>query len=262
MKKLSLEGLKFSATKINIKNKIMTITLDRPEKKNALNNVMMNEINYALAYAKQEKAIRVVIFAANGDVFCAGADLSRTDSDSNVPKLENSDDISLSLRHLYKPVICKIQGPVLAGALLIVANSTHAIAINEATFSAPEIHRGLWPFMVMAGLFRVMPKRAGLDFIMRGKPIDSKKAEEWGLINESVKKEEIDKKVDKLAMELASLAPETMKFGLEAYEKQDSKSFDEALPYLKKQIAKCFEGEDAKEGISAFLEKENQIGIN
>ena len=255
MKKLSLEGLKFSATKINIKNKIMTITLDRPEKKNALNNVMMDEINYALAYAKQEKAIRVVIFAANGDVFCAGADLSRTDSDSNVPKLENSDDISLSLRHLYKPVICKIQGPVLAGALLIVANSTHAIAINEATFSAPEIHRGLWPFMVMAGLFRVMPKRAGLDFIMRGKPIDSRKAEEWGLINESVKKEEIDKKVDKLAMELASLAPETMKFGLEAYEKQDSKSFDEALPYLKKQIAKCFEGEDAKEGISAFLEK-------
>ena len=255
MKKLSLEGLKFSATKINIKNKIMTITLDRPEKKNALNNVMMNEINYALAYAKQEKAIRVVIFAANGDVFCAGADLSRTDSDSNVPKLENSDDISLSLRHLYKPVICKIQGPVLAGALLIVANSTHALAINEATFSAPEIHRGLWPFMVMAGLFRVMPKRAGLDFIMRGKPINSKKAEEWGLINESVKKEEIDKKVDKLAMELASLAPETMKFGLEAYEKQDSKSFDEALPYLKQQIAKCFEGEDAKEGISAFLEK-------
>ena len=255
MKKLSLEGLKFSATKINIKNKIMTITLDRPEKKNALNNVMMDEINYALAYAKQEKAIRVVIFAANGDVFCAGADLSRTDSDSNVPKLENSDDISLSLRHLYKPVICKIQGPVLAGALLIVANSTHALAINEATFSAPEIHRGLWPFMVMAGLFRVMSKRAGLDFIMRGKPIDSRKAEEWGLINESVKKEEIDKKVDKLAMELASLAPETMKFGLEAYEKQDSKSFDEALPYLKKQIAKCFEGEDAKEGISAFLEK-------
>ena len=255
MKKLSLEGLKFSATKINIKNKIMTITLDRPEKKNALNNVMMNEINYALAYAKQEKTIRVVIFAANGDVFCAGADLSRTNSDSNVPKLENSDDISLSLRHLYKPVICKIQGPVLAGALLIVANSTHALAINEATFSAPEIHRGLWPFMVMAGLFRVMPKRAGLDFIMRGKPIDSKKAEEWGLINESVKKEEIDKKVDKLAMELASLAPETMKFGLEAYEKQDSKSFDEALPYLKQQIAKCFEGEDAKEGISAFLEK-------
>ena len=255
MKKLSLEGLKFTATEIDIANNIMTITLNRPEKKNALNNVMMNEINYALAYAKQEKSVRVVVFAAKGDIFCAGADLSRTNSDSNVPKLDNADDISLAIRHLYKPVICKIQGSVLAGALLIVTNSTHAIAVNEATFSAPEIHRGLWPFMVMAGLFRVMPKRAGLDFIMRGMPIDSKKAMNWGLINEAVKKEELDKKVDKLAVELASLAPETMQFGLEAYEKQDSKSFDEALPYLKEQIAKCFEGKDAKEGISAFLEK-------
>ena len=255
MKKLSLEGLKFIATEIDITNNIMTITLNRPEKKNAINNVMMNEINYSLAYAKQEKSVRVVVFAAEGDIFCAGADLSRTNSDSNVPKLDNADDISLAIRHLYKPVICKIQGSVLAGALLIVTNSTHAIAVNEATFSAPEIHRGLWPFMVMAGLFRVMPKRAGLDFIMRGMPIDSKKAMDWGLINETVNKEELDKKVDKLAVELASLAPETMQFGLEAYEKQDSKSFDEALPYLKEQIAKCFEGKDAKEGISAFLEK-------
>ena len=255
MEKLSLRGLEFSATEINIKNNIMEITLNRPEKKNALNSVMMNEINYALAYAKQEDTIRVVVFAAKGDIFCAGADLSKPKSESNVPKLENADDISLSLRHLFKPVISKIQGSVLAGALLIVCNSTHAIAVKEATFSAPEIHRGLWPFMVMAGLFRVMPKRAGLDFIMRGKPIDSKKAEEWGLINECVKKEELDEKVDKLAVELASLAPETMKFGLEAYEKQDSKSFDDALPYLKEQIAKCFEGKDAKEGIAAFLEK-------
>lgn len=254
-KKLSIENLTFQATKIDVSNHILTITLNRPEKKNALNNVMMNEINYALAYAKQERAIRVVIIAAEGDVFCAGADLNRKQEESNVPRLEGSDDISLSIRHLYKPVICKIQGSVHAGALLMVTNCTHAIAVESAKFSAPEILRGVWPHMVMAGLFRVMPKRAGLDFIMRGKPIDSKKAEDWGLINESVKKEELNEKVDKLANELASLAPETMKFGLEAYEKQDSKSFDDALPYLKEQIAKCFEGKDAKEGIAAFLEK-------
>ena len=253
--KLSLEGLDFQATKINIQNNILTITLNRPKKKNALNNVMMNELNYALAYAKQESSIRVVVIAAEGNIFCAGADLTRTKSESNVPKLKNNDDISLSLRHLYKPVICKIQGSVYAGALLIVSNSTHAIAVKEAEFSAPEIHRGLWPFMVMAGLFRVMPKRAGLDFIMRGQPIDVSKAEKFGLINQSVNKEYLDETVNSLAKELASLAPETMQFGLEAYEKQDSKSFNEALPYLQEQIAKCFEGKDAKEGISAFLEK-------
>ena len=255
MEKLSLEGLDFQATKLDIANHIMTITLNRPEKKNALNNVMMNELNYSLAYAKQERSIRVVVIAAEGDVFCAGADLTRAESESNIPKIEGADDISLSLRHLYKPVICKIQGPVLAGALLIITNATHAIAVKDAKFSAPEIHRGLWPFMVMAGLFRVMPKRAGLDFIMRGQPIDSEKAENWGLINKSVDEKDLDKNVKTLAEELANLAPETMQFGLEAYEKQDSKSFDEALPYLQKQIAKCFEGKDAKEGIAAFLEK-------
>ena len=255
MENLSLEGLDFKTILLDVKNNIMTITLNRPEKKNALNNVMMNELNYAIAYAKQESSIRVVVIAAEGNIFCAGADLTRTKSESNVPKLKNNDDISLSLRHLYKPVICKIQGSVYAGALLIVSNSTHAIAVKEAEFSAPEIHRGLWPFMVMAGLFRVMPKRAGLDFIMRGQPIDVSKAEKFGLINQSVNKEYLDETVNSLAKELASLAPETMQFGLEAYEKQDSKSFNEALPYLQEQIAKCFEGKDAKEGISAFLEK-------
>jgi|TARA_B100001094_G_C18196276_1_gene811371 enoyl-CoA hydratase/carnithine racemase len=253
--KLSLEGLNFKATKLDILNNIMTLTLNRPEKKNALNNVMMNEICYALAYAKQERSIRVVIIAAEGDIFCAGADLRREKSESNVPELDGANDISILLRHLYKPVICKIQGSVLAGALLMVTNSSHAVAVEEAKFSAPEILRGLWPHMVMAGLFRVMPKRAGLDFIMRGQPIDSKKAEEWGLINKSVSANELSSEVDDLAKELASLAPGTMQFGLEAYEKQDALAFDEALPFLQKQIAKTFEGPDAKEGIAAFLEK-------
>ena len=253
--KLSLDGLTFQATKIDISNNILSITLNRPEKKNALNNVMMNELNYALAYAKQQREIRVVVIGAEGDVFCAGADLRRAKEESNVPKLEHADDVSFSLRRLHKPVICKIQGSVLAGALLIVTNSTHAIAVKEATFSAPEIHRGLWPFMVMAGLFRVMPKRAGLDFIMRGQPIDARQAEQWSLINQSVPANELEKTVSDLANELASLAPETMQLGLAAYEQQDALVFDEALPYLQEQIAQCFQSHDAKEGIAAFLEK-------
>ena len=74
--KLSLKGLNFQATKIEENKNILTITLNRPEKKNALNNVMVNEICYALAYAKQERSVRVIIIAAEGDIFCAGADLS------------------------------------------------------------------------------------------------------------------------------------------------------------------------------------------
>ena len=109
--------------------------------------------------------------------------------------------------------------------------------------------------MVMAGLFRVMPKRAGLDFCMRGQAIDAKKAEEWGLINHSVPKNELDKVVSDMASDLANLAPGTMQFGLEAYVNQDGMNFDEALPYLGKKSAETFAGPDAQEGIAAFLEK-------
>ena len=80
MEKLTLDGLIFSTTEIHIENHILTITLNRPEKKNAINNVMMNELNYVITYAKQEKNIRVVVINAKGDIFCAGADLSRAES--------------------------------------------------------------------------------------------------------------------------------------------------------------------------------------
>jgi len=109
--------------------------------------------------------------------------------------------------------------------------------------------------MVMAGLFRVMPKRAGLDFCMRGQAIDAKKAEEWGLINESVTENKLDEVVADLASDLSNLAPGTMQFGLEAYVNQDAMDFDEALPYLGKKSAETFAGPDAQEGIAAFLEK-------
>ncbi len=258
--KLSLEGLTFAATEVSVDGYVMTITLNRPERKNAINVDMTNELIYALDYARQERAIRVVVLAANGDIFCAGGDLRAMSGNpdgpqSNVPKRGSSDDISLRIRHLNKPVIAKIQGSVLAGALLMVCNATHAIAADHAKFSAPEIKRGIWPFMVMGGLFRVMPKRVGLDFIMRGNPISAEEAARYGLINEAVPSENLEEVVTNLAQELASLAPGTMMMGLAAYNAQDDMSFDEALPYLRAQIDACVKSADAKEGITAFLEK-------
>ena len=257
---LSLEGLVFEATEINLDRHVLSITLNRPEKRNAINTVMGNEIAYALSYASQESNVRVVIIQAKGEVFCAGGDLASMSGQveetvSTVPKIGGFDSISLLIRNINKPVICKIQGSVYAGALLMVSNATHAIAVNEAKFAAPEIKRGIWPFMVMAGLFRVMPKRQGLDFIMRGEAIDAMTAEKYGLITQAVGKDELDQTVNKLATDFANLPPKTMKMGLEAYNRQDAMAFDDALPYLKEQLAKCLQAEDAKEGIAAFFEK-------
>ena len=248
------------ATEITIHNHVLTITLDRPDKKNAINDSMSNEIIYALKYASQNDSVRVVVIQANGDTFCAGGDLKgmsggTVESQSTVPKLGDVEDISLLIRNLNKPVICKIQGNVFAGALMIITNSTHAFASDQAIFAAPEIKRGIWPFMVMGGLFRVMPKRQGLDFIMRGESIDAKTAQQYGLINEAIPADKLDRLTNKLAKSFTRLPPNTMKMGLNAYNEQDHMAFNDALPYLKEQLKECLEGEDAKEGITAFFEK-------
>ena len=257
---LTLEALVFEAIEIDVSNHILTIRLNRPERKNAINPAMAAEIIYALDYAKQERDIRVIVLAANGDVFCAGGDLASMsgkgkDSVSTVPVRGGADDIALRLRHLNKPSIACVQGNLYAGALLFLCNVTHAIAAEGVQFSAPEIKRGIWPFMVMGGLFRVMPQRAALDFVMRGNAIDTTQAERWGLINQAVPAKSLQAHVADLAAELASLAPGTMSMGLAAFAQQDAMDFDTALPFLRQQLDACLQSPDAREGIAAFLEK-------
>ncbi len=257
---LTLKDLVFETVEIEVADHILTIRLNRPERKNAINPTMAAEIIYALDYAKQERDIRVIVLAANGDVFCAGGDLASmsgkgSETSSTVPVRGGADDIALRLRHLYKPSIACVQGNLYAGALLFLCNVTHAIAAEGVKFSAPEIKRGIWPFMVMGGLFRVMPQRAALDFIMRGNAISAVQAEKWCLINETVPAETLDSHVAELATELASLAPGTMSMGLAAFVQQDAMAFDKALPFLREQLDQCLQSADAKEGISAFLEK-------
>lgn len=257
---LSLEGLVFEAVELEVKDHILTIRLNRPKRKNAINAAMAAEIIYALDYAKQQRDIRVVVLAANGDVFCAGGDLSmmsgkKVETTSTVPVRGGNDDIALRFRHLNKPSIACVQGNLFAGALLFLCNVTHAIAAEGVKFSAPEIKRGIWPFMVMGGLFRVMPQRAALDFIMRGNSITTTQAEKWGLINEVVPAESLVDHVNSLATELAGLAPGSMSMGLAAFVQQDTMDFDQALPFLRTQIDACLQSADAKEGITAFFEK-------
>ena len=239
--KLSLKGLKFGTIQVDISDYILKLTLNRPDKKNAIIEIRGNELAYCLAFAKQEKSIRVVIIQAKGDVFCSGGDLrtlsGEDEAKSNVPKIgDGTEEISLRIRKLNKPVICKIQGSVYAGALLMVTNATHAIAVKGATFSAPEIKGGIWPFMVMAGLFRLMPKRQ-VGFHHERKPIDAIAAKEYGLINEVVVSDELDETVAKYANELANLAPSTMQIGLNAYNAQEDMDFEDAIPFLKEELA-------------------------
>ncbi len=260
------DGQTFEALDLSLSSYVLTITLNRPDKRNAMNQTMVNELIYAFRYAKAEKDVRVVVLAANGPVFCAGGDLKGMKGEagavvrSSVPQLGESDDMVMALYTLDKPVVARVQGPVLAGGLLFICNVSHVIACQDVFFSAPEIHRGLWPFQVMAGLFRVMSHRNGLDFIMRGQKLGAAEAYQQGLVGELVAAEtDLSLRVDTLASELAALAPSAMRQGLAASRALAQMSFDEALPYLKSELAACLQGPDAKEGITAFFEKRKPV---
>ncbi len=260
-KLLSLESLVFEAVTYEITNRVLTITLNRPESRNAINIPMGNEVSYLLDYAKQEKDIRVVTIAANGNIFCAGGDLKAmlggdTQTTSTVPSIGEASDMVEKIRNLHKPVVIKAAGDVLAGGLLMLCNATHVIAADHISISAPEIKRGLWPYMVMAAFFRLVPKRLGLDFIMQGFAINAKTALDWNLINRAVPLEQLDEEVARLETQLASLAPNTMQLGLEAYCAQEDMDMTDALPYLNRMLQKTIAGPDAREGITAFLNKQ------
>lgn len=147
---LRLEGLTFQAVRVDVTDHVLTVTLNRPHRKNAIDGTMATELLYALDVAAEDPAVRVVMIAAEGDVFCAGADLAALAGGgeavaSTVPKRGETHDLPLRLRRLAKPVICQVQGPALAGALLLVCNATHVLAADSATFGAPEIKPGSGP---------------------------------------------------------------------------------------------------------------------
>lgn len=258
--KLSFDGLVFQFLKVELADHILTLTLARPDKKNAIHPVMASELIYAFEAAGLDPDIRVVLLRAEGDVFCAGADLAAMSGKgepitSTVPKRGELHEINLRMTGCHKPVITLAQGDVLAGALMLVGNSTHVLAADHVTFSAPEIKRGLWPHMVMASLFRVMPKRAALDFILRGYKMTAAEATRLGLINEAVPAAELAQRGQALAQEIAALCPTSIRLGLEAFQQQDHMAFDEAIPYLFDMLQKTINTEDAKEGIMAFFQK-------
>ena len=248
----------FKTLLVKHQKNILHLSLNRPEKKNAISPAMTNELLFVLDFADKNDSVRVLDISAQGDVFCAGGDLRNMSGEENneIPNMDgNLADVIKKLRNLNKPVVCRIEGNVYAGALLLVCNSTHAYALDNVTFTAPEIKRGIWPFMVMAGLFRVMPKRAGLDFIMRGNAIDTNQALTHGLINQHFGENDFQIEVDKITNELASMPPNAMKKGLLAFNKQEFNDFDNAMNFLESEINDSLKSDEAKEGITAFLEK-------
>jgi len=246
----------FTSLLYQVEGHICTVTMNRPEKKNALSPALTNELIYALEMARDNPEVRAIVLTGAGDCFCAGGDLTQMGGQkSEIPQRGGFPELILTFPKLGKPVIAKVRKYAMAGGLGLMCACHFAIAEDTAVFSTPEIDRGIFPMMIMAYIFRTVPYRKGMEMILFGERWDAKRAEEIGLINKSVPSEKLDEEVLAWANRLAEKSPVIVRMGLEAFYKQWDMNLEEAVPYLSKMLAQCFTTQDAKEGLMAFMQK-------
>jgi enoyl-CoA hydratase/carnithine racemase len=262
-----LTDFTFAFLEVAHTDKVLTITLNRAEKKNALHPVMANEIAFALTYAKHSKDVWAVVLKANGDVFCAGADLQAFmtgggETNTTVPKAEGEILIGELFNQLHKPCIAQVEGDAFAGAFLLLAGCTQVVASSNVKFGLPEVKRGLFPYQVMASLLQVMPERKVLDWCIQGYTLDAQKAAYWGLVTHIAEPGKVAETVQQMVEAILENSPTAIRMGLEAYQHIRSADTSAQHSYLKGMLMKTVQTKDAQEGIMAFREKRNPNWTN
>ncbi len=249
----------FRALTYDVADRVATVTLNRPEKRNALSAELVNELIVAFETAGADPEVRVVVLTGAGGVFCSGGDLSQLSApsatDSSVPFRGGFVELNLAMEALDKPVIAKIRRFALAGALGLVCGAHFAISEDTATFGTPEIRRGLFPMMIMAPMMRTLARRDVVKLVLTGARIDAAEAVRIGLLTRAVPPEQLDDDVAELAATLATNPPTVTALGLQAMRGQEGLPLAESLPYLQTMLVRVLGTDEAQEGLMAFLQK-------
>ena len=207
-----METREYGTITVDLRDRVLTVTLNRPKKKNALNQQMINEVLWALDDADKDSEVRAVVIAGAGGSFSAGADLKGMQSETGgMAKKGEFPDLLTALIELGTPTVAKIEGYAMAGALGIVAACDFAIGAQSAVLSTPEIKRGLFPMMITAVLQRVVPQRQLISMMLLGDRLTAAQACAYGLLTEVVPDGELDVRVDALASQLAKQSPTAMR---------------------------------------------------
>ena len=239
---------------------VATITLDDPETRNALSDELLGELLSALRAAKADANVRVVVLASSHEkVFSAGGNLGGFAADVPVAHkyigVSNFIDVFKELGELGKPSIVAASGHVLAGSLGIALACDLIIAREGAGFGTPEINVGLFPFMIMALIYRNVPRKKTTEMLLLGERLTAEEAREAGIVNRVVPAEEFDAAVTDWAQKLAAKSPLVMRLGKDAIWRQMDMPLLDALDYLRSQLTIELSTEDAIEGVTAFFEK-------
>jgi len=244
------------------RQEIGIISLDRPDKRNALSLGMLREMIEVLESIKKDNGIRVVIIRSEGQVFCSGHDLSEMIGKEALfyQKLfETCSEMMELIRHVPQPVIGQIQGVATAAGCQLVAACDLAIASEEARFATSGIKIGLFCTTPMVPLSRAVGRKKALEMLLMGDMISAREAERYGLVNKVVPPEALEGEAESFARKIAAASPLVVQIGKRAFYSQIEMEESNAYKYATEVIALNAMAADAQEGISAFREKRDPI---
>ena len=233
----------------------LVLTIDRPERRNALNADVIRALQEALYRVKSDDTIRAVVLTGAGDeAFCAGADLGADAFafDHATPTIAYA-DLLRTARMVNVPLVARVNGACVAGGMGLLAMCDLAIAAPRAIFGLPEAKVGVFPMQVLAVLQAQVPQRCLAQLCLTGDPIDAARAREIGLVNEVA--DDLDAALDRLLSRVLSNSPTALRRGLYAMKAMRSMSFEEAIAFGEGQIGLLAMTQDAREGIAAFKDK-------
>lgn len=245
---------------------ILRLTLNDPDNKNALSELMMQELLKAISDASKDNSVKVIVIASTGDVFCSGHNLKE------INEAKKSDDngesyylglfkICSSLMQLIincsKPVIAEVNGIATAAGCQLVASCDLAVSSDSSKFATPGVNIGLFCSTPMVALSRNVSQKNSMKMLLTGDTISANEAKRISLINDCVPEEQLTKLVMDLAEKISKKSQEVLKIGKEAFYKQSQLNIEDAYEYTSKVMTKNMMIDDAFEGINAFLEKRN-----
>lgn len=234
------------------------ITINRPDKRNAINAEVVAGIRCGLRAAHADAAVRAIVLTAAGEkAFCAGGDLQPGAGfafDLSKPNIDYA-DLLREARAATLPIVARVNGTCMAGGMGLLCLADMAVAVDHALFGLPEVKVGVFPMQVMSLLQRIAPSRKVHEWALSGEPFGAAEALDAGLLNHVVPAADLDAKVDWLLGRLVDKSPTAIRRGKYAMRAIEAMSFDEAIAYTESQIAMLAMTEDAKEGLAAFNEK-------
>jgi methylglutaconyl-CoA hydratase len=247
----------------SVSNRIGYITLNRPDKRNALSYELVSELKDCFAKAEADDNLKVVVLKANGEAFCAGADLGYLQQlqkftyEENLKDSNHLKELFLKIYTLNKVVIAQVQGHALAGGCGLATVCDFAIAVPESKFGYTEVRIGFIPAIVMIFLLRKIGEAKAKQLLLSGDLLSAQDSMSLGLINKVVAKQDLESEVNRLAMQLVeSNSTSSMGMTKQMIAQVQSMGLEEALTFASEMNAKARGTADCQKGITAFLNKE------